>query len=366
MEFQAQRSRLLHAITSAYSVAGKKALLPIMSHTLIRATGDEVTLGATDGEVSCLARVKARVVHGGEIALKADGLRDAVRSLPTEDVSIRVVDGNRAEIRSGNSRMRVMGLSSSDFPRLPVPGGAEMVAFDRAALVSLIKRSSYAASDDCSARPVLCGVYFEQTDSGTRATAMNGRVGAFASVSARIPFGNVVVPIRAISEIARLMEGDVPCAMEVSGGHLFVSAGDVRVASKLIDGEYPYGYDSVSKILKPDFTVEIDRAALVAALRRVGLFTSRDERIGVTVENGSIRVDAVDPDRGDASEAIDIDHSGERAVCGVSCRLLLDTLSPIDAGVVILGMTADECSPITVRLKDDDTYIAVLGKMRMM
>ena len=82
----------------------------------------------------------------------------------------------------------------------------------------------------------------------------------------------VLVPRKAVSEIARLMEGSESVAFSQTANHLVFTAAGRMLACKMIEGQFP----AWEKVLKAagTKTVDLKTAQLAATMRRVSLLAS--------------------------------------------------------------------------------------------
>ncbi len=123
MRLVIERSELLRALGHVTSVVERRTTIPILSNVLMRASGTELQLKATDLEREVVETVPAQVSQPGAITVPAQMLHDIVRKLPegSEVEILRDAERERLTITAGSSRFAVQTLAADDFPDL-APG----------------------------------------------------------------------------------------------------------------------------------------------------------------------------------------------------------------------------------------------------
>ena len=90
MEFTVSKSDLVRELSLSQGVVEKKTTIPILSNVLLEATGDRITLTATDLELGIRCSCPARVKKEGAGTIPARRLLDFVRLLPESDIVVQV------------------------------------------------------------------------------------------------------------------------------------------------------------------------------------------------------------------------------------------------------------------------------------
>src|ERR1043165_6404603 len=145
MELTVSKSDLVRELSVSQGVVEKKTTIPILSNVLLEASGDRITLTATDLELAIRCSCPARVKKEGSGTVPAKKLLDYVRLLPEGDVNMKFLENHWASITSGRSRTRIAGMSRESFPELPqMPETIPEVPIK--ALTSMIARTSFAIS----------------------------------------------------------------------------------------------------------------------------------------------------------------------------------------------------------------------------
>ena len=118
MKFTIPRESLLKPLQLVTGVVERRQTLPVLANLLIQADAEGLSLTGTDLEVEMIARCSVPVEQPGEITIPARKLADIWRALPDgADVSVSV-EGERATIKSGRSRITLATLPAADFHKV--------------------------------------------------------------------------------------------------------------------------------------------------------------------------------------------------------------------------------------------------------
>src|SRR6202158_1079217 len=145
MEFTVSKSDLVRELALSQGVVETKTTIPILSNVLLEASGERITLTATDLELGIRCSCPARVKKQGAGTIPAKRLLDYVRLLPEGDLEVKLLENQWASLVCGRSRTRIAGMSRESFPELPeMP---EMLAeIPVAVLASMIGKTIFAIS----------------------------------------------------------------------------------------------------------------------------------------------------------------------------------------------------------------------------
>src|SRR5258707_8828586 len=206
MEFTVSKSDLVRELSLSQGVVEKKTTIPILSNVLLEASGDRVTLTATDLELGIRCSCPARVKKEGAGTVPARKLLDYVRLLPEGDLTMKFLENHWASITSGRWRTRIAGMSRESFPELPqMPEPIAEIPVK--ILASMIARTSFAISMEES-RFTLNGALLLLRPDGLTMVATDGHRLAYVQAAS----GNngetgqfrALVPKKAMAELIKL------------------------------------------------------------------------------------------------------------------------------------------------------------------
>src|SRR6202162_3424397 len=148
MEITVSKFELLRELTGAQGVVEQKTTIPILSNYLFEASGDKLSLTATDLDLSLRTACSAKVKKEGACTIPARKLYDYVKLLPDADITIRLLENHWVSIRCGRSSTRMVGMARSNFPGLPVFPSTGTIKIPSAVLRSMIAKTGFAIASE--------------------------------------------------------------------------------------------------------------------------------------------------------------------------------------------------------------------------
>src|SRR5579871_6160801 len=120
MEITVSKFELLRELAATQGVVERKTTIPILSNYLFEATGDKLSLTATDLDLSLRTSCTAKVKKEGSCTIPARKLHDYVKLLGEGEITIKLLENHWVQIRSGRSNTKMVGMARANFPALPL------------------------------------------------------------------------------------------------------------------------------------------------------------------------------------------------------------------------------------------------------
>lgn len=363
MKFQISKEAFLEALNQVQHVVSSRTTLPILSNVLIEAKDGMLKLTTNDLDVGVSGQVSADIEKAGSTTLPAKRLATIIRELPAENVEVSVDSKNHAEIKSGPSFFKIIGLGVEEFPALADFEEAKEFTISQKILKDALKKTSYAISND-ETRYVLNGIYTSFRDSKLTLVATDGRRLAMVENELEFPASqecDVIIPTKAVNELYRLL-GDVDeVIISLSDSQVRFTVGTSVLVSKLIEGSYPNYRQVIPAETKE--RIEINRGAFLETVRRVSLLSSdKSNSVKLSFGDNVIEIAANSPDIGKAEESIDVKYSGEQFSIAFNPEFLQAPLKNLDEDTIFLDLI-DSMSPGVLRI--DGAFLYVLMPMRV-
>ena len=340
MKFSINREQLLKPLQQVASVVERRQTLPVLSNVLLEVSGGKLSLTGTDLELELVARLElAGDVQDGETTVPARKLVDICKSLPAE-AEIRVESaGERLLIKSGRSRFTLSTLPANEFPNLEESGDGATFMIPPATLRQLIDRTAFSMAQQ-DVRYYLNGMLFELSSGKLRTVATDGH--RLALCDAEVPGlsgdAQVILPRKGVMELSRML-GDTAGEVQVMVGknHVRIVAGEITFTSKLVDGKFPEYERVVPK--NSQRLVIADRETLKQAFGRVAIL-SNEKYSGVRIQlaEGSLRIQANNPEQEEAEEEVSVDYSGGELEIGCNVSYLLDVMNTLQGESVEVAL----------------------------
>jgi DNA polymerase-3 subunit beta len=341
MKFRCERDDLLEAVQFASRAISNRATLPVLS-------GLKVEPGRLLGEMS--------------------------RSLSAGQVLVASGDGE-LEIDSGRGRFRMKSLSKEDYPALPVDdeaaGDVSIEVAGRALATALSQVIKSASSDE--SRPVLTGVLWELTEGSVNLAATDSyrlAVKELEIAGGPAEMRKVVLPARALNELARALQGGVSRVRAELKEHLIVfvllpeegaDEGGSVIGTRFIEGEFP----KYRQLIPEGYanTLTVDREPLLEVVRRVGLLAQNNMPVKLRL-GSELEVSAHTPDVGEGQEVLDATFEGETFVIAFNPQFMVDGGTAIKGDKLIL-QAGDGLKPAILRGDEGDRFTYLLMPVRL-
>ena len=342
MEITISKSELLRELTATQGVVERKTTIPILSNYLFEASGDKLSLTATDLDLSLRTSCNAKVKKEGSCTIPARKLYDYVKLLPDADITIKLLENHWVSIRCGRSNTKMVGMARSNFPSLPVFPTAGAIKIPAQVLRSMIAKTGFAIATEES-RYTLNGALMVLKPESITMVATDGhrlahveRSGEkFEGVSGEM---KTLVPKKAMDELRVLLDGDaetVEFAKDEST--LFFRVGPRLLTSRQLTGQFP-NYEAV---LPKDNSksVTVHGEELGAAISRVAQFADeRSRAVRLKLEKGELKLSASSTEAGESEDSIEVAYTGDAMAIGFNAQYLIDFIKATGSGEVKLEL----------------------------
>jgi DNA polymerase-3 subunit beta len=366
MEFTIAKEELYKGLQRAQGVVSTKGALPILANVLIEATNEGVNIFATNLDIGVRGSYAAAVTKSGRITSQAKKLHDIVKELPDGDIVIKLDDDNRLRVACGKSKFNLATIAADEFPDFPDFNEAEEITIDAELMVEMIRKTSYAISQD-ETRMTLNGAFLEIGQSKVTMVATDGHRLAF--VQREGAFGvdktkKAIIARKAITELLKLVsDAEDGLRFALRENHIMFRKGGVTMVIRLIEGVFPNYEQVIPKTNSIEATIGVGE--FTHALRRVAtLSDEKSHMVRISFSDGSVELSSEGGEFGEAKDELEITYTGEPVEVGLNAFYLLDALATISSEQVKLKMN-DALSPVLVASPDDPGHISIVMPMRL-
>jgi len=185
-----------------------------------------------------------------------------------------------------------------------------------------------------------------------------------ARFSSDLPEMSVVVPGKALNEIARILDdSDELVALEYGKTHLSANMGSARIVARLLEGEFiryqqilPTEWQTRIVAQKETLDASIDLASLMA---REG----KNNLVKLHIEEGTLLITS-NADLGDVREEIPIDFEGRELDIAFNVRYISDTLRAVEDEDIELRFNSN-VSPCVICPTSGDHFLYLALPVRV-
>ncbi len=343
MEITVSKFELLRELTATQGVVERKTTIPILSNYLFEASGDRLSLTATDLDLSLRTSCSAKVKKEGSCTIPARKLHDYVKLLPDAEITIKLLENHWVSIRCGRSNTKMVGMARSNFPSLPVFPTAGVVMIPSAVLRNMIAKTGFAIASEES-RYTLNGALMVLKPESITMVATDGhrlahieRAGEkFEGVSGEM---KTLVPKKAMDELKSLLDSTDAESIEFAKDEstLFFRIGSRLLTSRQLTGQFP----NFEAVLPKDNnkSILLHGEELSSAIARVAQFADeRSRAVRLRLEKGELKLSASSSEMGESEDSLEIGYDGETLAIGFNASYLIDFLKAAGHGDVKLEL----------------------------
>ncbi|HVD09231.1 MAG TPA: DNA polymerase III subunit beta [Gaiellaceae bacterium] len=360
MKVTCPREELAQKLGVVGRAVSSRTSVNILTGIMLRAESGQLSLAATDMEISLRVTLDAQVEEEGSVVIPGRLLVDIVRLLPAGEVTLehRAEEGI-AHLVCGSASYGLHTYSPDDFPRLPEIAPDESFSIERAALLDTIMKVSRSASRDES-RPVLTGVLVRfEAGKLIMAATDSYRLSVKETEITEGPAGEIeaIVPARALSELARIAQASDADSLTVGiqENQIVFAVDDVWLTARRIDGQFP----NYRQLLPETFEAEVElpREELLDVVRRTGLMAQRKSPLRLRFEEGQLTISAQTQDVGEAHESLPAAYTADPIEIGFNAEFLRDGLESLEDDQVRLRLISPLRPGLIQGAGDDFLYL---------
>jgi len=369
VKLSVMQENLARGLSVVSRAVSNRSTLPVLANVLLKTEDAGLKLTATNLEIGITYWVPGKIETDGATTVPAKLLTDLVNSLPSgERVDLTLQPNDVLHLQSGRFETHIKGIDADEFPAIGAAGERPTTRIAQNVLRRALGETAFAAASD-EARPILTGVLARfEGDQLTLAAADNYRIAVKTiPILDAVPETSVVVPARALNELARILaDVDEPVEVVLAGGRnqILFHLDGIDLVSRLIDGQFP-NYQQVVPTAHTTRAV-LDREELLRAVRPAALIAhesanivklqvSADGEPGITV--------SANAEVGDHVGQVEAGVEGDGTTIAFNARYLADVLTNVTADQFALELNGP-LSPGVFKPIGDDQYIHVVMPVR--
>lgn len=366
MKTTIKREDLLAPLQQVIGAVERRQTLPILGNVLMRSSGGDISVTATDLEIEMVAGVDADATEDFQTTLPARKLLDICKALPEGSQINFSIEESRVSLTSARSRFTLASLPAADFPGLDEIEEQQSFSLPQREFKTLLDKTSFAMAQQ-DVRYYLNGILLELDTDRMRLVATDGHrlaLSDFGGESGVSESRQIIIPRKAVLELSRLLDSsDNPARCVLSQNHLRVETGQLIFTSKLIDGKFP-DYQRVIPV-DGNKTLEVERETLKQAMSRIAILSNEKYRgIRLTLSKDNLSIQANNPDQEEAEEELQVNYDEGDMEIGFNVTYLIDVLNVVESENVQIKLK-DANSSCIISDSQDSSRLYVVMPMRL-
>ena len=357
---------LSDAVLKVSKAIATKTTNPVLEGVRLVAEENELTLSATDLELSIEKKIHADIKEEGEIVVPGKFFSDFVKKLTNEKIELSLNEKNQLVIKYIDSEGSIACYNADEYPGFKKIDTSSYFGITKQNLKNLINKSIFSVAVDDS-RPILKGCLFEIKSETISSVSSDGY--RLSLVKQPLSFSNVeasvIIPDKSLREISKLLDdSDEIVNVYVQKNYIMVDIGDTKVITRLLEGEF-LNYQQIVSSSSPETVITVNKSQLEDALERASLLS----KIG---QNNLVKFDISErnlyltsnSEIGNVKEKINISLEGKDLVIAFNARYFMEAFRVNEDEFVKISFTSPT-TPCVITAVDREEFLYLILPVRM-
>jgi len=354
----------------------RRGTMPILSHFLLEAKDNQVSVAATDLEVSFRGFFPAEVLEPGSLTLPAHYVYNLIKELPGDTLDLTSTETSNVKIQMGESRYQLIGLPGDQFPPVPEIADLPLVEVESPLLREMIEKTIFSVSGD-DLQYYLSGIFWErrQEPDGYQLRLVSTDGHRLTLIQRPLPASEqfaieegILIPRKGVAEISRMLGEEEKVGLGLSKKSLALQADNKYLFIRLLEKKFP----DYRRIVPESFAFRfaLSRQGLYDTIRRISLLsTERFKGVVLTLGPDILEATFQNPEVGEGREVMPLSlEAGDEGLLpiqiGFNARYFLEPLSAMTGDTVLLELN-DKDRPCRLMPADDPNYFGIIMPMSL-
>jgi len=366
MIFSCDRVSLSEAISTVQKAVASHSNMTVLEGILIKTDGNKIILTGNNLEIGIECVIEASVDKEGAVVVNSRLFGDIINKFSGDIVTFNCVENNLLNLKCGNSKFKITGISPDDFPEIQrsVTGDNFCITMTQKQIKELIRHTYYATSVS-SPNIILSGCYLEAENGAAKMIGVDGHRLALRKINSenisiqsegQYPSVGVIIPAKSLTELTKVIDdSDEEIRIFVSAKNARFEFSNVLFVCRTIEGDFI----DYNKIIPTEniTTVKVSGKELLYAVERASLVIINEigkSPMVLDIADGEIKIDC-ETNAGHVKELIPVDMVGENVKIGFNNRYLLDALKAVDSDEITMSFNGG-MKPCLITPVSGDAY----------
>jgi len=341
--------------------------MPILKGMLLEVSGQQLSLTASDLDISIKTSVSVSDAEEGRAVVSAKMLGDIVRKLPNSLIRIETDEKNFVKVSCLGSEFNLVGFNPDEYPSIGEVNKENGVKINGYAFRKLIRRTSFAASID-DKKGILVGCLLNMKNDYLEMVSLDGFRMAIAKEDiAFIDEKEVIVPAANLDIIEKILTdtlGEKPVDLYIEEKKLSVVCEDTTVIARLLEGNFIKYKDIIPNTYSTRFVV--NRAEFLSSLERASLFAreGKNNLIKISVGKDNILLSSRS-EEGNINDSVSAETEGNELVIGFNSKFIMDILKVLDDEEISMEMSSSTSAAL-IKPVEGEAYTYLVLPVRIL
>ena len=370
MHIICNQSILSDSLNIAIKGVSTKSTLKILECFLLKADETGFSILSNDLEIGIqISNLEVDILEYGEITIDARIFYDIIKKFNEKTLNIKLENNNIVNISCENANFELIGMSSDEFPPLPIvtTQSKEKYMINAIDFKNMIQKTIFSVGMDQS-KPATTGVLIELKDDYINLVTVDGFRVSHSKQECKTNNNDfsLIVPAKTLREIAKIIpnEEDLEISFYEDERHIIFEFDNIVIVSRLIEGQFINYVD----LFMPEYKTiyQVKRELVVDSIERAILITSRYNKknpIKLEISKKTFVITS-NTEIGNSRDEMLIQLEGEELQIAFNPRYLLEAVRAIDDEFISMEFTTP-LSPCIIRpvLKNNSCYLILPLRM---
>jgi len=372
MKLSCNRESLLESFQIAESITPRKTSKPILKNVKIEATGEKITIMATNIEMTMKKVFEVGSVGDeGAVLISGRDMTNILRESDSEEIFIEDKD-NSVMIKAGDAQFTIQSNIAEEFFNIEEIKTDYEITVSKQRLERMINQTIFTSGKETMAY-TFEGILFNIFDSTLEVVGTDGKRIAIASEQ-KIKSGGkgdkerkYLVPMQALRIILNILSisSDEDISIGFSNNFVIFKDSTTELRTQLIEGRFPEYKNYIPESYKINSV--FNKADLVSGLRKADIMTSQETHLitfSFSKDAGICTMSSRCLDRGTSEVNVSMElYEGEDIKVGFDGRHLLDVLRVVETEKITWKIK-EEQGPGEITEGDVYRYVFMPVKLR--
>ena len=344
MKFKVNPDEFYRDVEPIFSIIPQRTTYPTLNNILIKAENNEITVMATDLDISMIIKTNGDITSEGSIGIAGRRVGEILRETKKE-ITFELID-DTMKISAENFKFEMPTINPDDYPEIKIPKSKKGFNITPTDIKNYINKTSFCVALERD-RPALTGILWKYNGREMVMVGTNGISLAVYKTVKELDINNfsIIIPPKALLQLQKIQK---ETTVNIESGLINFITDNFILITRLIEDEYP-DYESVIPN-NNNKTIEVEKDKILKALKMADIVITnpRDEGVKFDIKD-NIKIFA-SSEIGDFEENIEYKKKeGEDILISFNTKLIQEILRHIDEDIVVF------------KLKEPDTPAIIHG-----
>ncbi len=341
MKFSVSSGSFLEKLNTASSALASNPVIPILEDFLIQSNGNQLTITASNLELTISTQIETEVVKGGSIAIPGKTLLETLKSMPEQPIQFEINDEtNGITLTTQSGIYKLVGEKAADYPEISFPSNEDHISLSCENLLHAIDRTSFATSND-EMRQAMKGICLNiDFNNLTFAATDAHKLVKFSLLDINSKASStLVLTKKSMLALKSILPKDGELDLHFGKAKAFFSFDGTILSTRLIEAKFP-DYNAVIPTNNP-FQLQVSRTELLSSLKRLIVYASKStNQVVFNIQDKSLTITSQDVDlSNEATEQLTCSYQGEPMTIGFNGKYLIEMLSAMNSENVTVELS---------------------------